>query len=386
METRTNKRILGIETSCDETALSLIEASGALTSPEFKILNTALYSQIETHKPFGGVYPSLAKREHAKNLVPLLKSLLDKEPKNVPEISTEKWNQVEKILHREPELFEALKESAAQIPRPDIDFIAVTAGPGLEPALWVGINFARALSLIWDIPALPVNHMEGHIISALKEKTDIKFPAVSLLISGGHTEIVLVKNWSEYEVIGNTKDDAVGEAFDKVARILGLPYPGGPEISRLANLAREKKYPENSKIKLPRPMLNSGDYDFSFSGLKTAVLYLVQKLKKENLFDDQVAEQIALEFEEAVTEVLFKKTKSAIVEYGATFLIIGGGVIANKYIRETFQNLEGVTVLVPEIKLATDNAVMIAMAGYLKHFSVQPEINPEIKADGNLAL
>jgi N6-L-threonylcarbamoyladenine synthase len=261
--------------------------------------------------------------------------------------------------------------------------IAVTYGPGLEPALWVGINFARALSYIWQIPVMPTNHMEGHIVSVLKDSQDpIEFPMISLLISGGHTELVLIKNWGEYEIIGQTLDDAVGEAFDKVARLMDLEYPGGPKVSKLAAQARTTELQED-EISLPRPMLNSGDYNFSFSGIKTAVLYLIQKLQKENRFDENMKQAVALDFENAVTEVLFKKTKQAVEQFSACRLIIGGGVIANQHIRDTFSQLD-IEVSVPEFELATDNAVMIAMAGYIKSFRCDPEIFPEIKAEGNL--
>jgi len=420
-------KILGIETSCDETALSIVSASGELKSPTFSVLNNVLYSQVEKHKEYGGVYPSLAKREHAINLVPLLSQLLnvdsrfrenDKIETDMKKHGTElksvsaNYDEIKEIFEREPELFDAFMKTVPFIKKPDVDLIAVTNGPGLEPALWVGINFARALSLVWQIPVMPTNHMEGHIVSVLndaenidKENIDVQFPAISLLISGGHTEIVLVKSWGEYEIIGKTKDDAVGEAYDKAARMLGLEYPGGPLISKLADEARSRNA-DLSDIKLPRPMINTDDFDFSFSGLKTAVLYLVKNLEKENKLDQntksastlsseikpastlssEVKEKIALEFENSVAEVLFKKTNRAIEKFDAKSLIIGGGVIANKNIRETFGKLNSsdFKVLVPEIDLTTDNAIMIAMAGYLKSFREDAKINPEIKADGNL--
>jgi N6-L-threonylcarbamoyladenine synthase len=214
-------KILSIETSCDETAISLLEANGEKTNPEFNVLGDALYSQIEKHREFGGVYPSVAKREHALNLTPLLEKLLKETNEEIipnDEIIGIEQNiqkEVREILSREPNLYEAFIKYVSKIKKPNIDLIAVTSGPGLEPALWVGINFARALSLVWQIPVIPVNHMEGHITSVLKESTNVEqitFPAVSLLISGGHTELVLIKGWGEYEIIGRTKDDAVGEA------------------------------------------------------------------------------------------------------------------------------------------------------------------------------
>jgi len=384
-------KILGIETSCDETALSLIEASGDINEPKFKVLNTALNSQIEKHREFGGVFPSLAKREHALNIVPLLSSLLNSENGEVKEGIDFPFTEIKEILEREPELFETFKKFLEENPKPkDLDFIAVTSGPGLEPALWVGINFAKALSLAWNIPLLPVNHMEGHIVSVLKESKLEQFPAIALLISGGHTELILIKSWGEYEIIGRTLDDAVGEAYDKVARILGLPYPGGPEISKLAEEGRHVKRGENKnrseEISFPRPMIGSGDYNFSLSGLKTSVLYKVQKMGE---LDERMKIEIATEFEQAVVDVLKKKVSGALKEFGVNNLIVGGGVIANQYIRENLFNLmeelEG-KVLFPEKDLSTDNGVMIAMAGFLKQFREKPMVNPEIKAEGNLSL
>lgn len=387
--------ILGIETSCDETALSLIEATGDVTVPEFKILDTVLHSQIELHKQYGGVFPMMAKREHAKNIIPLFDSLMKK---NILEkvsdpiiLDNTAQDLVKEIFKKETDLAESFIEYVSKIPKPKIDMIAVTRGPGLEPALWVGINFAKALSLVWNIPLSPVNHMEGHILSVLSEAgldqnkiTNIHFPAISLLISGGHTEIVLVKNFGDYQIIGQTLDDAVGEAFDKVARILDLEYPGGPKISKLANEAGEK----NSTIKLPRPMLHTPDYNFSFSGLKTAALYLVKNLKERNEYNDEIRKLIAKEFQDACIEVLSKKVRRAISEYGAQSLIIGGGVIANSEIRKEFLTLDNdfFKVYIPELSLTTDNAVMIAFAGYISQFKTQPTINPDIRADGNLRL
>ncbi len=386
-------KILGIETSCDETALSLIKIDESqIDDPKFSVLKTELYSQVEKHKEYGGVFPSLAKREHARNLVPLLKKLLSSGPASFLDISIGEINPLTKeqleilkeVFEREPELLKAFEDYIPRIKKPDIDLVAVTYGPGLEPALWVGINFARALSLIWQIPVVPTNHMEGHIVSVLKDNhIKVDFPVISLLISGGHTELILINNWGDYKILGQTQDDAVGEAFDKVARLLDLPYPGGPEISKLAEEARKLGL-ENQSIKLPRPMLKTDDYNFSFSGLKTAVLYLVKKLKEENHFDESVKKIIALEFENAATEVLFHKTKRAVSEFQAKRIIIGGGVIANKHIRKIFQEITVVPVSIPELELATDNATMIGIAGYLKSLREPPVVFPFIKAVGNL--
>jgi N6-L-threonylcarbamoyladenine synthase len=341
-------KILGIETSCDETAISVVEGEGGLESPFFKVLGSALVSQMKLHAEYGGVYPNLAKREHIKNLPHVLASAL----KNA-DMTMEK-----------------------------IDAIAVTVGPGLEPALWTGINFAEELSQKWSLPLIPTNHMEGHIASVLLDSSGINFPAVALLISGGHTELVLLKNWSEKEIVGETKDDAVGEAFDKVARMLGLPYPGGPQISALAEKARNSKI-ESGPVKLPRPMINSKDLHFSFSGLKTAVLYYIRKIGEVS--EDQKIE-IAREFEDAVIDVLIEKSREAIAKFNPETFIIGGGVIANNAIREAFASLgeeTGVMIKIPPSELTTDNATMIAMAGYLSRLS-KTETKFEIKAKGNL--
>jgi len=370
--------ILGIETSCDETALSLLECDGGLTDPHFKILAEAVHSQIETHKPFGGVFPMVAKREHARNLVPLFQQTLTEVdmlmPASTPINHSNILQNVGMILTREPELLAQFLQFIPTINKPPIDAIAVTYGPGLEPALWVGINFAKALGAFWNIPVIPTNHMEGHIFSVLMtpgiHAKDVRFPLLSLLISGGHTELVLAKNWLEYEILGETRDDAVGEAFDKAARILGLPYPGGPEISTLADEARSANYP--NVFSLPRPMLKSDNYDFSFSGLKTSVLYKVKTLGR--LSDTQRA-SIAREFEDSVREVLLEKTRRALLEYDIRTLVIGGGVVANKHLRESFTTLmkefPETSLLLPTQNLSTDNAVMIAVAAYLRNLTKQ---------------
>jgi N6-L-threonylcarbamoyladenine synthase len=272
--------------------------------------------------------------------------------------------------------------------------ISVTSGPGLAPALWVGVSCAEALSKLWDIPSIPVNHMEGHIVSVLMENSDIRpveFPAIALLISGGHTELVKIENWGKYEILGETVDDAVGEAFDKTARLLGLPYPGGPEISRLAEIAREKMAPK--KAKFPRPMIHSDNLNFSFSGLKTAVLYYIRdNFNENNPIQDIDKIDIAREFEDSVVEVLIEKTKKALDDTNSKTLIVAGGVIANKKIRSTFMKLEdeydGLIVKIPINSLATDNALMIACATYF-NVTLYPEklSNPQkIAANGNLRL
>ncbi|MAZ40787.1 tRNA (adenosine(37)-N6)-threonylcarbamoyltransferase complex transferase subunit TsaD [bacterium] len=385
-------KILAIETSCDETAVSIIEAhenQREKNSPTFSVLADSIYSQIDIHKEFGGVVPNLAKRAHAQNLLPLLvrslknAGLLEKGSNNI-----KNSDKILKLLEREESLGQELIDFVKGHAIPDIDMIAVTYGPGLEPALWVGINFVKALGELWNKPIVPVNHMEGHILSVLLQEQDeayttrhINYPTLSLLISGGHTELVLSEKPLEYNIIGSTRDDAVGEAFDKVARILDLPYPGGPEISKLAETATGK-----NTFGLPHPMIDSGDFDFSFSGLKTAVLYKTKELGE--LSQEQKAD-LAHEFEEVVTHVLTKKTLGAIKEHNVESLIIGGGVSANKRIRQAFTELaekEGFTLYLPTPKLSTDNAIMIAIAGYMRH-TQNPESTPQdFVATGNLAL
>jgi N6-L-threonylcarbamoyladenine synthase len=251
------------------------------------------------------------------------------------------------------------------------------------------VNFAKALSILWQKPLIGINHMEGHVISSIfKDNTlrEVKLPLLTLLISGGHTELVLMKEWGEYTLVGQTRDDAVGEAFDKVARLLGLPYPGGPEISNLANIARAQGLA--SEIKLPRPMAATNDFDFSFSGLKTAVMYAV----KDKALSEMDKAKIAREFEDAATEVLVKKTLRAIEETGAHTLAVGGGVSANSFIRESFEKaLIGIdcTLYFPDRTLATDNAIMIGLAAHARA-SLSPEqashTHEHIVANGNRTL
>ncbi len=386
-------RILSIETSCDETAVSIVEASGELESPTFSVLANALFSQIDIHKEFGGVYPMMAKREHSKNLPKLIEKVLKEsslQKKRRKEIDPKIWDEVREITKREEGMYEGLRDVLENLEKPDIDVIAVTSGPGLAPALWVGISCALALGKLWNIHVLPINHMEGHIASILIENPDerkFEFPALALLISGGHTELVSIVNWGKYNVIGQTRDDAVGEAFDKVARMLDLPYPGGPEISKLAQFARTKDLPR--KAKFSRPMIHSGDSNFSFSGLKTAVLYYIRDHKPQT---QEEKADIAREFEDTVIDVLLTKTKKALEEIGAKTLIVAGGVIANRRIRELLGQFEsefpGLIVKVPTRTLSTDNSLMIAAAAYI-NLSLYPDLlrqNKNIIASGNLKL
>jgi N6-L-threonylcarbamoyladenine synthase len=366
--------ILAIETSCDETAICYLKAAETPAGIDFSVEANITHSQLE-HVAYGGVFPGVGKREHQINLPIILEKIMKDQEK------------------------------------PDV--ICVTNGPGLEPALWCGIVFAQELGKKWNIPVVPVNHMEGHILSVLVpvEQTQfvfentIQFPALALLISGGHTELVLVNNIGDYKIIGKTRDDAVGEAFDKVARVLGLPYPGGVAVSKLAAQAREKNLPMIEKF--PRPMIHSKDYDFSFSGLKTAVLYFVQNITNQSdlkisqafsslgwdgsKIPDETKQAIACEFEDAVTEVLVKKTARAIEEFTIQTLIIGGGVAANKHITESLgnkinQDFPSTKLFVPTKGLTGDNALMIALAGYFKIQKNPDATYGDIKAVGNLSL
>lgn len=292
----------------------------------------------------------LAKREHLKNL-PLL---LDK----------------------------VLTESS--LDPQELDYIAVTEGPGLEPALWTGIEFAKSLGEKWSKPIIGVNHMSGHLFSFLFHSAKaIEFPAVALLVSGGHTELVLMESFSDYRVIGSTRDDAVGEAFDKTARLLGLPYPGGPKVSELAAIDRERT--AEARFSFPSPMLASNDYDFSYSGLKTAVLYAIKKLGE---LDMETKEALARGFEDAAIAPLIEKTRKAIESFTTKSLILGGGVSANKLLRNKLERLSaeyGIDYRVPEMSLTTDNAVMIGIAAYISALTKKIETR-EIKAVGNLGL
>jgi N6-L-threonylcarbamoyladenine synthase len=391
-------KILSIETSCDETAISIIEVSGDSNSPVFSVLGDQVHSQIEAHAEYGGVFPNLAKREHAKNLPIILENVL-KQAKCWQEKETYiDKNTFNTILSREPQMAENLFKKLSSIEIPNIDHIAVTTGPGLEPTLWIGIMFAQALSYAWNIPITPVNHMEGHLLSVLLDSateenktidfSKLSFPIIGLLISGGHTELINIESIGSYKKIGQTLDDAAGEAFDKVARVLELPYPGGPKISKLA-----KHGQTNSLVTLPRPMLRSDDYNFSFSGLKTAVLYLSKKLQEQNLWNEQIKADIARDFENACAEVLLKKTQRAIQEYQAKNLIIAGGVSANTHIKEVFTKHIQIPILFPKKNLTGDNSIMIGITGY---FQIQvgttqylhgTKNNPnEIRANGNWSV
>lgn len=383
--------ILSIETSCDETAVAIIKRSRG-KSVRFEILSNKILSQIDLHTQYGGVFPMLAKREHAKALTQMIAEALDEanllnERANVFHLPMSQKNHLKKILEKEPEMLKAMTILFEGIQKPNIDAIAITTGPGLEPALWVGVNAAMAIQTIWNIPLYPINHMEGHIIASLlkEEKSNyeiskIEYPACALLISGGHTEIVRISKQRNYKIIGHTRDDAIGEAFDKVARMLSLPYPGGPQISTLAEKARNEGIIASEELRLPRPMINSKDLFMSFSGLKTAVMV---RLKKYENISEEIKKMISLEFENSVTDVLTIKIKQAIYETRAKTLIVGGGVSANKHIRKSLQELtneEGVTLYIPEKDLSTDNGLMIAATGLIH---IDEDVKPRVKLMAN---
>lgn len=330
-------RILGIETSCDETAIALVEASGGLKAPRFKVLKEAVASQIKIHRPFGGVVPNLAKREHIKNLPILYRRVFGRE-----QTANSKWK--------------------------EIDLIAVTAGPGLEPALWAGIAFAQNLAKKHKKQLLGVNHLEGHLYSfLLPSKYNIQglkiktlFPAVALIVSGGHTILLLLKNFRNRVKLGETRDDAAGEAFDKVARLLKLPYPGGPELEKLAAKG------DGKAVNFPRPMLHDKSYDFSFSGLKTSVLYFLRDNPEINPKD------VAASFQKAAVDVLIAKTVRAAQKFKAKSILLSGGVAANKFLRKELRKVStenGLKFIVSDPKYNTDNAVMIAAAAYMDSFA-----------------
>ena len=392
--------ILSIETSCDETAISIVEGSGDLQNPSFKILGNSIFSQIDIHKEFGGVYPNLAKREHRKNLTPILEKTIKESGITIDknfQIEKENLEKTKKILEREEGLFEDLNSKIFKNGKPKIDLISVTEGPGLAPALWVGVSFAKALSIAFQVPIIGVNHMKGHIASVLSsienEKDQIEnnmdFPAISLLISGGHTEIVFIEKWGKYKILGQTLDDAIGEAYDKTARMLGLSYPGGPKVAKFAKEWREKSDKTNAlNIKLPRPIIHRDDLNFSFSGLKTAVLYTIEKLEK---IDDDIIKEICAEFENAVRDVLIEKTKKALTQTKAKTLIIGGGVISNQFLRENFEimlqkDFKDTKLKLPSANLSTDNSIMIAFAGYIEYLLFPEKVNNDISANGNLKI
>lgn len=367
---QTSITILAIETSCDETAAAIVRHS----EKETVVLSNIVSSQIALHAPFGGVVPDLAAREHAKNILPVLKEALD----------------------------------AAHLSKEAIDAIAVTNGPGLIPALLIGTAAAKTLAYVWKKPLLGIHHIEGHIYANFIKKTTvesclceqsaavpqgkagiatgelfsprqnslprkhIEFPLLALVVSGGHTQLVLMQDHFRYEILGETQDDAAGEAFDKVAKMLRLPYPGGPVVAKRADAYqpttsnRQSTNNHQRNIHFPRPMLHSGDFNFSFSGLKTAVLYTLKK-HPEKLQDEVFIDEVCHEFQEAVIETLVTKTGTALDMFRPKTLVIAGGVSANVTLRARLKHLVDeyfpeTTFMTPEFTYSLDNAAMIAAA------------------------
>ena len=312
---RMNSIILAIETSCDETAAAIVKN-------ETQLLSNVVASQIDSHKRFGGVVPEIASRHHVEQITLVIKEALEQ----------------------------------AELTMEDIDAVAVTEGPGLVGALLVGVNAAKALAFAHGKPVIGVHHIAGHIY-ANRLVHEMKFPLLSLVVSGGHTELLFMKEHGHFEVIGETRDDAAGEAYDKVARMLDLPYPGGPHIDRLAHEG-------NPTYPLPRAMLDEDSYDFSFSGLKSAVINTIHNAKQKN--DEIIKEDLAASFQQSVIDVLVTKTKKAVDQFGVKQLLVAGGVAANKGLRTELEKVfqhSGVELIIPPLSLCTDNAAMIAAAG-----------------------
>lgn len=433
--------ILSIETSCDETAAAIVKFS----RDKAEVLANVVSSQIKTHGKFGGVVPSLASRMHLKNMVPVLKRVFREAGQKTDYLKTGVHSLERKNFENKTNSYRLKPEL-----QKSIDYIAVTNGPGLIPALMVGTQAAKALAYALDKPLIPIHHIEGHIYANwLRPKNDIygynlwtpEFPLLCLIVSGGHTQLVLMKKDLDYEIIGETLDDAAGEAFDKVAKLLGLGYPGGPAIEKMA------RHGDKNKFKFPRPMINSNDYNFSFSGLKTAVLYkwnvecgmwnMEGKREKAKLQDSNAdfnsakfqkppnppyqggcltskfqtcpreasgipnskyKQDIAASFQQAVIDVLISKTIRAAKEYKVKNIILGGGVSANKELQKQFRKkippapfAKGGVMLskfqIPNSNLSTDNALMIAIAGYY-HILNNKNISSwkNVEADANLVL
>ena len=363
-------RILAIETSCDETGVAIVDGEKTIDGFSFDVRANALLSQASLHSEYGGVYPTLAKREHIKNL---------------------------------PTMLEKAQTDAGSEGAPEkIDAIAVTYGPGLEPALWTGITFTEKLASEWDKPVFGINHMEGHLMAALAQEKSptnsviehVQFPILGLLVSGGHTEFVISDKWFSYQIIGETLDDAVGEAFDKVARMLGLSYPGGPEISRLA--AEARTLGDKSHLLLPRPMMRHDSCDVSFSGLKTAALYALRDIGGAEKLSKQEKVAFAREFEDAITDVFTAKTRRALEQTQAKTFALGGGVAANTHLRNTITKLihdefPNVEVRATKPSSTGDNAIMIAQTALTHLLSNDWALerkNPTetLRAEGNLPL
>lgn len=337
--------ILGIETSCDETA-------GAVLKDNEKILSSIIFSQNKLHSPYGGVVPEVAARKHIEIIIPVISEALSK----------------------------------AKIDLKEIDLIAVTTGPGLITSLMIGVDTAKALAFSLKKPIVGINHLEAHIYSNFLPPQELKkefFPLLCLVVSGGHTELVLMRNFNDYKNIGGTRDDAAGESFDKVAKLLKIGYPGGPIISKLADLGNSKAFA------FPRPMIKSEDFDFSFSGLKTDVLRLVKKRKGR--FSDQEIKNICASFQAAVVDVLVTKVIKAAQKYKIKNIALAGGVAANKLLRKRLKealdkSVSDLRLFLPQLEFCTDNAAMVALAGYYRAKRNELDQVFKIKAEANLDL
>lgn len=347
-------KILAIETSCDETAASVIDGKGN----KIKVLSNIVSSQIDIHRKYGGVVPEVAAREHVLNILPVINEALEKA---------------------------GIKKENA---RKELKAIAVSQGPGLITSLLTGIETAKSLAYAWNIPIIPINHIEGHIYSNFIDDAPTKkdFPAIILTVSGGHTMLILMTDHGKFKTIGETRDDAAGEAFDKAAKLLGVGYPGGPEISKMASQFNATVVGDN-KINLPRPMIYSNDFDFSFSGLKTAIRY---ETEKDADFKNHLPEYCH-EFQQAVIDVLIHKTIKASEKFKAKSVFLSGGVSANKELRTQLEvavknKLTDTKFKVPELKYTTDNAAMIAAAGYYRALNKKFTPWQKIKVDCNLEL
>ena len=362
--------VLGIETSCDDTGIALLQIvkrsfSDAFPFPKIQILGEAISSQIKVHAPFGGVVPTLASREHVKNIGVLL----------------------QKVLQEAKDKKKVIKKEILE----EIDLIAVTVGPGLIPALLVGVSFAKALAYRLKRPIIGVNHLEAHLYSPFVDQRLLEkrpsFPAIGLIVSGGHTELLLIKSLGNYQALGETLDDAAGEAFDKVGRLLGLGYPGGPAIEKAARKGNAACF------NFPRPMINSGDYNFSFAGLKTAVFYKARdiKEKKGKGLAKKIRADMAASFQAAVIDVLVKKTLQAAQDFKAKSVILGGGVSANQRLREELRKKIGkanqkLSLFLPSPKYTGDNGAMVALTGFANYSRGKRDSWKNLEVDPNLQI
>ncbi|MEA1940007.1 MAG: tRNA (adenosine(37)-N6)-threonylcarbamoyltransferase complex transferase subunit TsaD [Candidatus Caldatribacteriota bacterium] len=312
--------IMGIETSCDETAAAIVQRGD-------NVLSNIIASQIDIHKKYGGVVPEIASRKHIECIIPVIDDALNKSGKKLSDLSA----------------------------------VAVTYGPGLIGSLLIGLTLAKSIAFAQNIPLIGVNHLEAHIYANFLEHKELKPPLICLIVSGGHTSLVYIRCFGSYELLGQTKDDAAGEIFDKIAKYLNLGYPGGPVIEKLAEKGK------SSMIKFPRPIINDHSYDFSFSGLKTAVIYHIKKLREED--KNVPVNDIAASFQQAVADVLVEKTVKAALKYNVRQIALAGGVASNSFLQREVKKRAGrsnIKVFYPSSQLCTDNAVMVASVGYYK--------------------